>query len=106
MNDLGVTLIWLAGRVTVVSAVVLIADAVLRTRRRNHSPSFIGIVTVLGLTIALISPWPRWDFESSGEDAVSVTDTAAANATDRPRSAASIDAPQTAGQSDVELEPP
>lgn len=106
MNDLGVTLIWLAGRVTVVSAVVLIADAVLRTRRRNHSPSFIGIVTVLALTIALISPWPRWDFESSGEDSVSVTDTAAANATDRPRSAALIDAPQTAGQSDVELEPP
>lgn len=62
MNELGISLVWLAGQVTLLctasAAIYLIA------RRRHPSAgataALTGLLLSVLLTLGIFSPWPRW----------------------------------------------
>jgi beta-lactamase regulating signal transducer with metallopeptidase domain len=65
MNDLGITIIWLAGQVTVLCLLVLLCNVALRRRHRPASSvTFTGLLLVCLLTVISLSPWPRWSWNS------------------------------------------
>ena len=69
MNEIGISLIWLAIQVTVLCAVVLAVSGVLgRKLRQTSLPTTVALLLVIVLSAGLFSPWPRWDFRSARVD--------------------------------------
>lgn len=65
MNEIGISIIWLAARVTVVCAVVLLVSGIMRRRdQTSTTPTIVGLLLVVLLTTAVFSPWPRWSWNS------------------------------------------
>ena len=63
MNELGVTLIWLAGQVTAVCIVVMLMSFCLRRRPPlSASATLAGTLLVSLMTAVIFSPWPRWSW--------------------------------------------
>ena len=101
MNELGVSIIWLAAQVTILCIVVLLIDAVFRRRRRSApSATTVALVLVIALTAAVFSPWPRWEWNTSNTTTPSVV----ATNTETKIFAGSNNSPASSDTSPLEIE--
>lgn len=104
MNEFGVTLIWLAFRITIVCVVILIINVILQRREKATAlPALTGFLLVFAVTFACFSPWPRWEWSSGTKRDQPVT-LSQVIAVSQPPVARSPSAPPDTDQPAVQLE--
>ncbi len=66
MNNLGISLIWLIGQVTLLCSVTAVIYFIARRRHpaAGATAALSGLLLAAVLTLLVVSPWPRWEFNS------------------------------------------
>lgn len=76
MNNLGIAFIWLAMQVTLFCFVVLMVHLVARQRNAGSAtPTFTGLLLIIGLTATLLIPMPRWSWNTPSSEKALATST-------------------------------
>ena len=62
MNNLGISLIWLTGQVTLLCGVTTVIYLIARRRHPTAGATAVlsGLLLTAVLTLLVVSPWPRW----------------------------------------------
>lgn len=116
MNELGISLVWLAGQVTLLCGVTAVIYLIARRRHPSAgaAAALTGLLLSAVLTLGVFSPWPRWSLRGEAgaaikqpktETSAEAVDSIAMAEADSVRQAAAAGG-EHAATSDVELESP